>query len=53
VFEAFRAGVTINTAGARAGGLRRANFSGEESAVLALLKKSNEHRAESKGRKAA
>ena len=38
VFEAFRSGVTIDSAGLRAGP-RRANFSVAEAAVLALLKR--------------
>jgi DNA topoisomerase-1 len=53
VFEAFRSGVTIQNAGMKAGP-RRADFSAEESAVLALLQaKSRERKVDGRSRKAA
>ena len=54
VFDAFRSGVTIQSAGVRSSGPRRANFSAGETAVLALLRaKGREPRAERKIKKAA
>jgi len=54
VFEAFRSGVTIQSPEVRAAGPRRANFSSQEAAVLALLRaKSGElFRAKSKEQRA-
>jgi DNA topoisomerase-1 len=52
VLEAFRSGVTIQSAGIKASGPRRANFSAGETAVLALLRAKSRDRAKSRGQRA-
>jgi DNA topoisomerase-1 len=54
VFEAFRAGVTLQTLATKSAGPRRSNFSLEEEAVLALLRaRTRAHKADKKATKAA